>query len=89
MQEKANRVHVYTGNFCGFCTAAKRLLSARGIPFEETNVSQIPGAREALVDRTGWRTIPVIEIDGELVGGFTELRSLDMAGGLAHLMEQD
>ena len=89
MEEEATRVQVYTGNFCGFCTAAKRLLAARGIPFQETNVSQIPGARDDLVERTGWRTIPVIEIDGELIGGFTELRSLDMAGGLAHLTEQD
>ncbi len=89
MGEQSNRVRVYTGNFCGYCTAAKRLLSARGIPYEEINVSQTEGAREALVERTGWRTIPVIEIDEELVGGFTELRALDMSGGLAHLASQD
>ena len=89
MGEQSNRVQVYTGNFCGYCTAAKRLLSARGISYEEINISQIEGAREALVERTGWRTIPVIEIDGELVGGFMELRALDMSGGLEHLSSSD
>ena len=83
--DKTGRVKVYTGDFCGYCRAAKRLLDARSVPYEEINVSKIPGAREALVERTGWRTIPVIEIDDELVGGYTELVGVDRAGGLKHL----
>jgi glutaredoxin 3 len=80
------RVKVYTGDFCGYCRAAKRLLDARSVPYEEINVSKIPGAREALVERTGHRTIPVIEIDDELVGGYMELMGVDRAGGLTHLV---
>ena len=76
------KVQVFTGDFCGYCRAAKRLLEARGVPYEEINVSNIPGARDALIDRTGWRTIPVIEVDGELVGGYTELIAFDRNGGL-------
>ena len=83
--ETASRVQVFTSDICGYCRAAKRLLSARGIAFDEVNVSRVQGAREALVERTGWRTVPVIEVDGELVGGYTELVALDREGGLAHL----
>ena len=79
------RVKVYTGDFCGYCRAAKRLLDARSVPYEEINVSKIPGAREALVERTGQRTIPVIEIDDKLVGGYTELVGVDRDGGLKDL----
>ena len=81
----AARVKVYTGDFCGYCRAAKRLLDARSVPYEEINVSKIPGAREALVERTGQRTIPVIEIDDKLVGGYTELVGVDRDGGLKDL----
>ena len=83
--ETASRVQVFTSDICGYCRAAKRLLSARGIAFDDVNVSRVQGAREALVERTGWRTVPGIEVDGELVGGYTELVALDREGGLAHL----
>ena len=80
------KVIVYTGDFCGYCRAAKRLLDTRSVAYEEINVSKIAGARQELMDRTGWRTIPVIEVDGELVGGYTELVASDRGGGLSHLM---
>lgn len=83
--EASERVQVYTGDFCGYCMAAKRFLSSKEIPFVETNVSQVEGARDALVARTGWRTIPVIEIDGELIGGYTELVAFARNGGLEKL----
>lgn len=87
-EESTVRVRVYTGDYCGYCRAAKRLLDARSVPYEEVNVSTTPGARESLVERTGWRTIPVIEIDGEMVGGYTELVGVDRSGGLAHLVSE-
>ena len=65
--------------------AAKRLLSSKKVQFTETNVSRVEGAREQLVERTGWRTIPVIEVDGELIGGYTELVAFARSGGLDHL----
>jgi len=76
------RVKVYTSSHCAYCRAAKALLDQRGIAFEEIDLSQDSSAREALVAETGWRTVPVIEIDGELIGGFMELRAHAMKGGL-------
>ena len=76
------RVKVYTSVHCGYCRAAKALLGQRGIAFEEIDLSLDPAARDALVERTGWRTVPVIEIDGDLIGGFMELRAHAMNGGL-------
>ena len=81
------RVRVYTTNICGYCRAAKRLLEQRGIPFEEINLSNDPVLRQKLVDQTGWRTVPLIQIDDELVGGFTELVALDKAGELTAYQE--
>ena len=78
----STRVKVYTSVHCGYCRAAKALLDQRGIPFEEIDLSGDHDARNALGERTGWRTVPVIEIDGALIGGFMELRAHAMSGGL-------
>lgn len=77
------RVRLYTTPWCGFCRAAKRLLDERGIPYEDIDVD---GAERARVQAEySWPTVPVVLIDGELVGGYTELEARDRAGGLADL----
>ncbi len=85
----ATHVIVYTTPYCGYCQAAKRLLSRRGVPFEETDLAHDREARRAIIEDTGWRTVPVIVIviDGKLVGGYQELAALDREGGLARLAQ--
>ena len=76
------KVRVYTTAYCPFCDAAKRLLQQRGIPFEAIDVSD-DAERAALKRRTGWRTVPQIFLDEELVGGYQELAAMDATGELA------
>jgi glutaredoxin 3 len=83
-----NRVTVYTTEPCGFCRTAKALLNARGIPFEEINLSKDPVGRAALAERTGMMTFPQVVIDGEPIGGFQELARADRAGTLRDLMAE-
>jgi len=64
---------------------AKQLLSSKGIAFEEINLDGKEDELKALKDRTGWRTVPQIFIDDELVGGFTELAEKDSKGELTGL----
>ncbi len=47
---------------CPWCVKAKKLLDLKGIQYIEVN------EKSAL-----WKTVPYIEIDGEPIGGFTEL----------------
>ena len=81
------RVKLYTTTSCPFCIRAKRLLEARGIPFEEIDVGNDDALREEIIQRTGRRTVPQIFIDERSVGGFEELAALDAAGKLAELHE--
>ncbi len=77
------RVEIYTGIFCGYCAAAKRLLQQKGVEFEETDVTMKPGERAKMVERAhGGRSVPQIFIDGEHVGGCDQLYALDSAGKL-------
>ena len=76
------KVRVYTTAYCPFCDAAKRLLKQRNIAFEEIDVSD-DAARAELKQRTGWRTVPQIFLDEELIGGYQELAAIDGSGELA------
>lgn len=77
------RVEIYTTPWCAYCVAAKRLLTRKGVAFEETDVSESMAARQKMTTRAGGRhTVPQIFIDGRHIGGSDELHALDHAGKL-------
>ncbi len=76
-------VRIYTTRTCAYCVAAKSLLGARGIPYEEVDVTGDDATRAWLVETTRRRTVPQIFIRGEAIGGYDELAALDRAGRLS------
>lgn len=68
---------------------ARRLLGARGIPFETFDVSGNHAARAWLRATTHQHTVPQIFIAGRSIGGFDELSELDQNGELAALLGTD
>ncbi|MBI36642.1 MAG: glutaredoxin 3 [Alphaproteobacteria bacterium] len=76
-------VEIYTTAMCGFCSAAKRLLDAKGVEFIEKDVSSDQETRAQMIDRSGGRrTVPQIFINGEHVGGCDDLYALEQQGKL-------
>ena len=74
---------VYTGPFCNFCDAAKRLLKRNGLSFDEIDISSGENIREEMIKKTsGQRTIPQIFFGDYHVGGYTELRELEKSNNL-------
>ena len=74
---------VYTGPFCNFCDAAKRLLKRNGLNFSEIDVSSGEKIKEEMIKKSnGQRTIPQIFFDDYHVGGYTELRELEKSNNL-------
>jgi glutaredoxin 3 len=74
-------ITLYTTPDCPYCVAAKRLLKQKNLPFEEVDVSEDKDF-DALVEKTGWKTVPQIFIDDKMIGGFRELTELDSEGKL-------
>ena len=69
-----HQVTIYTTPTCSWCQAVKDYLSGRGIDFEEVDVAaDVDRARE-LVEKTGQYSVPVVDIDGEMVVGFDRPR---------------
>lgn len=76
-------VEIYTTPICGFCHAAKRLLTQKGVSFSEVDVMTNPERKAEMVQRSGGgRTVPQIFIDGTPIGGCDELHALERAGKL-------
>ena len=79
-------VKMYTRRWCGYCTAAERLLDAKGVAYENIDTTGDHATRRWLVEQTGRSTVPQIFIDGVSVGGYDDLRALDRKGELDRLL---
>lgn len=83
------RVEVYTTPYCPYCVQAKSLLKRKGVAFEEIDVSDDYALREKMIELSGGRrTVPEIFINGKIIGGYDELRALEVEGGLDPLLSQ-
>ena len=80
-------VKIYTTRICPYCVAAKALFQAKGVAYEEIDVSGDPTTRAWLREVTGQRTVPQIFIDERPYGGFTDVAALDRRGELDPLLE--
>ena len=76
-------VIIYSTSWCSSCIYAKRLLSERGLEFEEINIEEKGWSRDDLFELTGGRTVPQIIIDEKPIGGYNDLLKLDSIGKLA------
>jgi glutaredoxin len=65
---------VWSKYHCPYCDQAKALLKAKNIEFEERKIGDGFTKEELLEAIPTARTVPQIIIDGNLIGGFTELQ---------------
>lgn len=87
VHEKLPNVLMYTTAYCPYCNNAERLLTNKGVQnIEKIRIDLQPELRHEMMQKTGRRTVPQIYIDHKHIGGFDELRALDLAGGLEPLL---
>lgn len=83
------KIILYTTPFCGYCRAAKHLLTKKGAAFTEIDVSDNLVLRQEMIDRAyGRRTVPQIFINGTHVGGYEELAELERGAKLDPLLAE-
>ena len=81
------RLKVYSTAICPICDKTKSLLNKWGIQYDEVRVDQDRSAlREFSQVTNGARTVPQITIDGNWIGGFSELTELHMDDKLDDLV---
>ena len=80
-------VEIFTSPLCGFCHAAKRLLTQKGVEFSEIDIWAEPARKPEMMERSnGGRTVPQIFIGEVHVGGCDDLYALERAGKLDALL---
>ncbi|MFN0264777.1 glutaredoxin 3 [Tepidamorphus sp. 3E244] len=80
-------VTIYTQALCGYCTAAKRLLTSKGANLTEIDVTYDPEKRAAMRERAGGKnSTPQIFVGDTHVGGCDDLFALDERGELEPLL---
>jgi glutaredoxin 3 len=80
-------IEIYTRPGCGYCLAAKSLLTRKKVVFTEYDAGKDPNVRQAMYDRAGpGSTFPQIFVGDLHVGGCDELYALDRGGKLDALL---
>jgi glutaredoxin 3 len=83
-------IEIYTRPGCGYCSAAKSLLTRKKAAFIEFDAAIDPTLRQQMWDRAGaGSTFPQIFIGAMHVGGCDELYALDREGKLDPLLASE
>jgi NADH-dependent peroxiredoxin subunit F len=76
------RVQMYSMEWCPYCAKAKALLGAKGIEYDEVDVTHDEDAAMDMIERTGQRGVPQFFIDGQWIGGYDNLTYMNATGAL-------
>ena len=81
------KVVIYTTPVCYYCVEAKRLLTRKGVKFDEIDVSRDHELRRNLVRKAGGRmTVPQIFVDERHIGDCDGIYALEKEGKLDALL---
>ncbi|KXW59043.1 glutaredoxin-3 [Ferrovum myxofaciens] len=81
-------VQMYCTALCPYCVMAEKLLTHKGVTsIEKIRIDLDLAERDAMIHRTGCRTVPQIYIGQTHVGGFDDLAALDRQGLLDPLLD--
>ena len=81
-----NKVQIYTSSYCPYCIRAKQLLDSKGVEYDEVNLDKNPEKKLETMQMFNWRTVPIILIGDELIGGYDQLVSLERSKKLDELL---
>ena len=81
-------ITIYSKSWCPYCSAAKKLLTEKGVEFTEIDIEKKPEARSEMIQKAkGRSTVPQIFIGDRHVGGCDDLYALDDSGQLEPLLQ--
>lgn len=81
------KVVMYCTAVCPYCINAEQLLNSKGVTeIQKIRIDLQPELRDAMIEKTGRRTVPQIYIGERHVGGFDDLAALERSGELSILL---
>jgi len=80
------QIKIYTKTTCPACDLAKKILTEKGSTYTEFTMDDKPEEYKELKAKTGLQTVPQIFINGEFIGGCSDLMNLDKENKLDTLL---
>ena len=74
------KVRVFSTLFCPYCLTLKEFLKEREVEFEDIDVSEDKADLDEMIEKSGQTSVPVIEIDGQIVVGFERDKIIKLLG---------
>ena len=71
------KIEIYSTGICPYCVMAKQLLQRKGVEYTEIRIDLDADKRDEMMAKSKQRTVPQIFINGEAIGGYTDLAALD------------
>jgi len=87
MENQKAKVVIYTKDPCPFCVRAINFFDEQGIKYEEFDLTDNQAEMDRIKNETGWRTMPIIKINDQIIGGYTDMKSLHDEGKLDPLLK--
>jgi NADH-dependent peroxiredoxin subunit F len=75
-------IEIYTKEWCPYCARAKVLLASKGLDYREVDITRDQQREREMISRSGFRTVPQVFLDGESLGGYDALATLNATGEL-------
>lgn len=76
------KIRMYVKKPCPYCDRAEALFKSRGLQFEKIDLTDQIDELLRLKDHYGHATVPMILINDEFIGGYTDLVAAIEAGKL-------
>lgn len=85
---ESKKVQVFTTQRCPYCEWSKRLLTRRGIDYEEVRIDLDDARRTEMFTRSGRTSVPQIFIGERHIGGYQDMVALDQSGTLQKMLDE-
>lgn len=83
-----SHVEIYTKAFCPYCSRATALLQARGVVYDEYDITMGGPKRAEMIARADGRTtVPQVFIGDVHIGGSDDLAEAEHSGELERLLK--
>jgi len=70
MGEFQPKIRIFVTPVCPYCYTLKEFFKGKNFSFEEIDVSKDEKLLEEMIQKSGQMSVPVIEINGQIVVGF-------------------
>jgi glutaredoxin-like YruB-family protein len=67
-------IKVFSTKTCPWCIVTKNYLKSKGVEFADLDVSSDKEAALEMIQKSGQRGVPVVEINNEIIIGFDQER---------------